>query len=157
MNLADRILLLKIIIYGFLFLFVFLIFYLQYIEIYFEYSENQKLGLIYSVLGSIILGMYMNSIGFDLTNKRSQILLLIVVVFSILISVAYFGLCIRFNTYKLDFIWNYLDVPRPLEANNYIQTNTEASILFLDANFIIFGIIYLIHFAFEHENIVQTN
>lgn len=99
----------------------------------------------------------MNSIGFDLTNKRSQILLLIVVVFSILISVAYFGLCIRFNTYKLDFIWNYLDVPRPLEANNYIQTNTEASILFLDANFIIFGIIYLIHFAFEHENIVQTN
>lgn len=157
MNLSDRILLLRIIIYGFLIFIIFLIFYLQYIEMYLEKATDTNLGMIYSILGSIILGMYMNSIGFDITNKKSQILLIIAVVFCILISTAYFGLCIRFNTYKLDNIWDFFNVPRPLEANNYIQTNSEASILFLDANFLIFSVIWLVHFPFEHENVQATS
>jgi len=139
-NLSERLFALKLTFYSGIMLLILFVFIRKWIQIFIMSSSHYTIGLMWTLMVSLILYMYINVCGF-LKTKSSNRYEYILVIFLVLFSISgfgYFGLRIVFV--ENDYLYY-----------NTFQTNSYRGIKFIAYNIIYFLLIYFISYLIERE------
>lgn len=140
-QLSERAFALKLTLYSGIMFLILYVFIMKWIEVFIISSSHYITGLMWTLMVSLILYMYINVCGF-LKTKSSNRYEYILVVFLVMFSVSgfgYFGLRIVINNAD-----NYL-------YYNIFQTNSSKGIKFVAYNVLYFLLIYFISYLIERE------
>jgi len=140
-HLSERVFALKLTFYSGIMVIILYVFIEKWIEIFIMSSTHYTTGLMWTLMVSLILYMYINVCGF-LKTKSSNRYEYILVIFLVLFSISgfgYFGLRIVINNAD-DYLYY-----------NIFQTNSSKGIKFIAYNILYFLLIYAISFLIERE------
>ena len=139
-HLSERVFALKLTFYSGIMVLILYVFIRKWIVIFIMSSSHYTTGLMWTLMVSLILYMYINVCGFLKTkssNRYEYILVIFLVMFSIS-GFGYFGL--RIVIVENDFLYY-----------NIFQTNSSKGIKFIAYNVLYFLLIYFISYLIERE------
>lgn len=115
------------------------------LDVYISTTSNYVIGLLWTLIVSLIFYMYLNVCGFwkAKSNMSYEIFIIFILIYLSLSGFGYFGLKIVINQYEYNGM-------RILYYNQF-QSNSHKGVKFIGYNVFYLIIIYFISFLFERE------